>query len=55
MTDLDYNSWISSVDESWSGALPATKIFKADNSLFLGRELSKSELFKEVNKFLILK
>ena len=48
MTDLDYNSWIDQVDPSWSGAIPATLIFKGDQRIFLEQELSREELFEYV-------
>ncbi len=44
ITDLDYNGWIDLVDPSWSGALPATLIYKKDKRVFLEKELTKSEL-----------
>lgn len=52
MTDLDYNGWIHMVDESWSGAIPATLIYKANKKTFLEKELSKEELFTIVEQIL---
>jgi hypothetical protein len=52
MTEMDYDSWIPEVDSEWSGAIPATLIFRGENSKFIGRELSKEELFKAVDPFL---
>jgi len=54
MTELDYNSWISLVDSSWSGAIPATLIFQGDNKKFFEKEMSRQELFSEVSKFINL-
>lgn len=50
MTDLDYNSWIDKVDESWSGAIPATLIYNRDKRIFLEQELTKEELNNYVNQ-----
>lgn len=52
MTDLDYNNWIPLVNNEWSGAIPATLIFNKNEEEFLGRELSRNELFKEIDVFL---
>lgn len=52
MTDLDYNSWIERVDKSWSGAIPATLIFKGERRVFLEQELTRDELFENVNQIL---
>ena len=52
VTELDYNSWIDQVDPSWSGALPATLIFRQDKRLFLEKELTESELFEYVEQML---
>ena len=52
MTDLDYNSWIERVDKSWSGAIPATLIFNREHRVFLEQELTRDELFENVNEIL---
>ena len=52
MTDLDYNSWIERVDKSWSGAIPATLIFNGERRVFLEQELTRDELFENVNQIL---
>ena len=36
LLDGDYNSWIDKVSTEWSGAIPATYIYKRDASLFIG-------------------
>lgn len=38
LTDVDQNSWIPKVDESWTGAIPATLIRKGLKSSFLEGE-----------------
>ena len=50
MTDLDYNAWIDQVDPSWSGAIPATLIYKGEKRIFLEQELTREELFKFVDQ-----
>ena len=52
MTDLNYNDWIERVDKSWSGAIPATLIYKGDRRVFLEKELTYSELLENVNQIL---
>jgi thiol-disulfide isomerase/thioredoxin len=52
VTDLDYNNWISMVDPSWSGAIPATLIYNSEERLFLEKELTQSELNEHVNQIL---
>ncbi|MEX0982365.1 MAG: TlpA family protein disulfide reductase [Bacteroidales bacterium] len=51
MTEMDYNSWISIVDSDWSGAIPATLIFKGANRKFIPGEVSREELFEAVDPF----
>jgi thiol-disulfide isomerase/thioredoxin len=52
MTDLNYNDWIDRVDPSWTGAIPATLIFNRDSRVFLEKELTREELFTQVNQFI---
>ena len=52
LDDPDENSWIPKVDESWSGALPATLIYNKDKREFYKQPFTKESLFKEVNLFL---
>jgi thiol-disulfide isomerase/thioredoxin len=52
VTELDYNEWIPLVDPDWSGAIPATLIFKGEERKFLEKEISRQELFNEVKPFL---
>lgn len=53
LKDPDANSWIPKVDESWSGAIPATLIYNADNRKFYERSFTYKELENELK--LILK
>jgi hypothetical protein len=48
MTDMDYNAWIDRVDPSWTGAIPATLIYRKDQRLFFEKELTYDELSKHV-------
>lgn len=52
MTDLNYNEWIDRVEPSWSGAIPATLIFNKTNRVFLEKELTRDELFENVNQIM---
>jgi len=53
MTDLDYNSWIAKVDDSWQGNIPSTLIFNnaANVRYFLPGEITEKELRDLINKF----
>jgi thiol-disulfide isomerase/thioredoxin len=44
LNEPDANSWIDRVSKDWSGALPATLIYKGDHRLFFDKELSYNEL-----------
>ncbi len=50
MTELDYNSWIPLIHESWSGAIPATLIIKESNRKFIPGELTKEELLSAIQE-----
>ncbi|MFY0482216.1 redoxin domain-containing protein [Flavobacterium sp. PLA-1-15] len=51
LNDPDANAWIEKVDKSWSGAIPATIIYKKQNRKFFERSFTYEELEKEVNQF----
>lgn len=51
LNDPDANAWIEKVDKSWSGAIPATIIYKKQNRKFYERSFTYEELEKEVNQF----
>jgi len=40
LDDPDSNSWIDKVDPSWSGALPATLIYKKNERLFFNKVIN---------------
>ena len=44
LTDVNANDWIDKVDPTWSGAIPATIIFKGSNRSFYEQKLSYQEL-----------
>lgn len=52
LNDPDANSWIEKVDKNWSGAIPATYIYKGQNSSFFEKSFTYEELEKEVNQFI---
>ena len=51
LDDPNENEWIPKVDESWSGALPATLIYNKDKRAFYEQSFTKESLLKEINKF----
>lgn len=52
LNDPDANSWINKVDSTWSGAIPATLIYKKDKRNFYEKSFTYEELETEVKKFL---
>ena len=52
LNDPDANSWINKVDSTWSGAIPATVIYKKDKRQFYEKSFTYEELETEVKKFL---
>ncbi|GGI56947.1 TlpA family protein disulfide reductase [Winogradskyella haliclonae] len=50
--DVDQNRWIPAIDSSWSGALPATIIYKDDKRQFYEKSFTYEELKTEVQQFL---
>src|SRR5690554_5351374 len=52
LNDMDSNSWIPKVDESWSGAIPATLIFNNQTRKFFEKPFTYKELEYEINQFL---
>lgn len=52
LNDPDANSWINKVDKTWSGAIPATVIYKKDKRSFYEKSFTFEELETEVKKFL---
>ncbi|MFW5644529.1 MAG: TlpA family protein disulfide reductase [Bacteroidota bacterium] len=52
MEDLDYNKWISKVDPTWKGSLPATLIFNNPKNIrvFISGALEKNELMEFIEE-----
>ncbi|NMH87896.1 TlpA disulfide reductase family protein [Flavivirga algicola] len=52
LDDADMNSWIPKVDEDWSGAIPATLIYKNEASKFFEGSFTYETLETEIKHFL---
>ena len=52
LNDPDANTWIPKVDESWSGAIPATLIFNKNKRQFYEQTFTYDQLQTEVKQFL---
>ena len=54
LDEIDYNSWIDTVDPSWSGAIPATLIVNPNTGQrkFVEKELEKGDLEEMLKEFL---
>ncbi|MFV0540986.1 MAG: TlpA family protein disulfide reductase [Aestuariibaculum sp.] len=52
LDDVDMNTWIPKVDKSWSGALPATLIYKNGKRVFYESSFTLDELEKEIKQFI---
>ncbi|SHM58178.1 Thiol-disulfide isomerase or thioredoxin [Cyclobacterium lianum] len=52
LDDVDFNSWIDKVDQSWTGAIPATLFILPDGErIFHEGELEADELQKLIDQF----
>ncbi len=52
LDDTDQNRWIPAIDTSWSGALPATLIYKGEKRKFFEKSFTQEELNAEIQQFL---
>ena len=52
LDDPKENVWISKIDENWSGALPATLIYKSDAKAFYEQSFVYEELEDQLLKIL---
>ena len=52
LDDVNQNRWIPAIDTTWSGALPATIIYKGNKRQFYEKSFTYEELEKEVQQFL---
>ena len=46
------NEWIPKIDESWSGAIPATIIYNKNKRSFYEQSFTREELINELEKFI---
>ena len=53
MTDMDYDSWISKVDPTWSGAIPATLFYNRSERAFFEKAFEKDALFRQTEQMQI--
>lgn len=52
LDDADANNWIPKISPEWSGAIPATVIYKKDNRKFYEQSFTYEELKTELKTFL---
>ncbi|MCF8328571.1 MAG: TlpA family protein disulfide reductase [Bacteroidales bacterium] len=50
LDDPDANTWINKVDPSWSGAIPATVIYKGDNKYFIEGSITLNEIDNQISQ-----
>lgn len=50
LNDPNSNVWIDRVDPAWSGALPATLIYRNQSKLFFEKELNYNSLIEAIDK-----
>lgn len=51
LRDPDADRWIREIDSAWSGAIPATVIYKGGKRNFYEKSFTYEELVKELNNF----
>jgi len=51
LDDPNENKWITAIDSTWTGALPATLIYNKDIRAFYEQSFTKESLLEEVEKF----
>ncbi len=51
LDDPDANSWISEIDPSWEGAIPATLFFRMKQRKFMNQSFTFEELNTEIENF----
>ncbi|MGM0613012.1 MAG: TlpA family protein disulfide reductase [Bacteroidota bacterium] len=50
LDDPDANTWINKVDSSWSGAIPATVIYKGNNKYFIEGSITLNEIDNQISQ-----
>lgn len=53
LNDPDANRWIPQIDDDWTGAIPATLIYRQNKKLFFSKELTFESLSEAVEQLLI--
>jgi thiol-disulfide isomerase/thioredoxin len=48
----DANSWINKIDTSWTGAIPATLVYKGKKRWFKEGQITYNELYQTINQLL---
>jgi len=49
LADDNANEWIPKVDTTWSGAIPATLIYKADKRVFVEGSMTQADIESKIN------
>lgn len=52
LNDLDADTWITKVDSSWSGALPATLFYTTEKRVFFEKSFTYESLLEQLKNFL---
>lgn len=52
LDDMDEQFWIADIDKDWSGALPATLIYKKGQRKFFEKSFTEEELENEIQSFI---
>ena len=52
LNDPDANSWIEKVNKDWSGAIPATIIYRNEKRNFYEKSFTEQELENEIKSLL---
>jgi thiol-disulfide isomerase/thioredoxin len=52
LDDTNQNRWIPAINENWSGAIPATIIYKGEKRKFYEQSFTEDELKTELEQFL---
>lgn len=52
LVSTDANEWVSKVNPNWSGAIPATVIYKGEKRQFYERSFTQDELEQELKSFI---
>lgn len=50
LDDPAQNEWIGKVDSTWSGALPATLVYKGNSRIFIEGPVDYNDLISAINK-----